>query len=148
MRHPDLPWDFRGLSTNPNTTVRLVDTFGDAPWDYCLLGSLPSLRLEDVARRPGKPWRVGLTRHIGTEQVLADPNPAPYSWDWHAISRSTFLDITCVSRAPHLPWEWDEINSNGVVTADDVREHPHLPWDEYQLMCNPKCYDAVADRFL
>ena len=131
LARPDLPWDYEGLSANPNTTLRLVDAMPDAPWDYGLLGSMPTLKLEDVRARFGRGWLIGLTDHINMQALLCQPQ---LPWDWHGVSRSPHLDIAAVAQDPSLPWDWDEINCNPAVTLRHVHAFPHLPWNPEMLL--------------
>jgi hypothetical protein len=33
-RHPDKPWDWNGISRNPNITTDFIDKYPDKPWDW------------------------------------------------------------------------------------------------------------------
>jgi hypothetical protein len=34
LKHPEIKWDYIGLSANPNITWEIVDAYPDKPWDY------------------------------------------------------------------------------------------------------------------
>ena len=54
--HPDQPWDWVGLSSNPNMTMEFVMAHPDQPWDWDGLSSNPNMTLELVMAHPDQPW--------------------------------------------------------------------------------------------
>ena len=52
----DKPWDWYGLSINPNITMNDVKNNPDKPWNYIWLSSNPNVTMNDVKNNPDKPW--------------------------------------------------------------------------------------------
>ena len=54
--NPDKPWNWCGLSMNPNVTTEYVTNNPDKPWDWYWLSRNPNITMEDVTNNPDKPW--------------------------------------------------------------------------------------------
>ena len=39
LEHPDKPWDYSRMSSNPNITWDIVEENPDVPWDYIVLSA-------------------------------------------------------------------------------------------------------------
>ena len=60
------PWDWRGLSSNPNITFDIVQTHPDKPWNWQNLSYNPNITFDNILAHPDKPW------------------------NWYNLSRNTF----------------------------------------------------------
>jgi hypothetical protein len=56
LDNPDKPWNYIGLSYNPNITWEVVQQNQDKPWDYGWLSYNPNITWEIVKQNPDKPW--------------------------------------------------------------------------------------------
>jgi hypothetical protein len=54
--HPDKPWDWRGISSNPNITMETIEAHPDKPWNWWMISSNPNLTMEMIQAHPDKPW--------------------------------------------------------------------------------------------
>ena len=53
---PNKPWDWYGLSANPNVTWAIVEANLDKPWDWDWLSANPNVTWAIVKANPDKPW--------------------------------------------------------------------------------------------
>jgi len=62
--YPDKPWNWYGLSSNPNISWEIVCSNPDKPWDWYELSMNPNITLEIVCSNPDKPWNwYGLSKN-------------------------------------------------------------------------------------
>ena len=54
--NPDKPWDWAGLSENPNITMEIVLANPDKPWDWEYLSYNPNITWEIIEDNLDKPW--------------------------------------------------------------------------------------------
>jgi hypothetical protein len=54
--YPNIPWDWSGLSYNPNITMQFVLDHQDKPWDWWGLSRNPNISINDVLDYPDKSW--------------------------------------------------------------------------------------------
>jgi len=54
--NPDIPWDYRALSNNPNITWDIIKANPDKPWDYTLLSFNPKITLDIVMNNTDRAW--------------------------------------------------------------------------------------------
>ena len=54
--NPGLPWSYEYLSMNPNITLEIVQSNPGLPWSYEYLSMNPNITLEIVQSNPGLPW--------------------------------------------------------------------------------------------
>ena len=86
--HPDVPWDWIGISRNSNITMAYIEAHPDVPWDWDGISFNPNLTMAYVEAHPDKPW------------------------DWAGISYNLNLTMAYVEVHPDKPWDWDEISCN------------------------------------
>jgi hypothetical protein len=56
LDNPEEEWDYIELSTNPNTTLRIIKNNSDLPWDYSWLSCNCNVTWEFIQKNPDKPW--------------------------------------------------------------------------------------------
>jgi hypothetical protein len=54
--NPDKPWNYNGLSLNPNITWEIVCKNPDEPWNYYYLSFNPNITWKIVKANIDKPW--------------------------------------------------------------------------------------------
>ena len=54
--HPEKPWDWRGLSANPNITFDIVLAHPDKPWNWGCLSNNPNITFDNILSYSDKPW--------------------------------------------------------------------------------------------
>jgi hypothetical protein len=52
----DKPWNWNGLSTNPNITMDIVEANPDKPWSWNYLSKNPNITMDIVESNLDKPW--------------------------------------------------------------------------------------------
>jgi hypothetical protein len=67
--NPDLPWDWDGLSGNPNITWEIVKSNLDKPWSWVGLSWNPNITWEIVKSNLDKPWNWRGLRNILYREV-------------------------------------------------------------------------------
>ena len=56
LEFSDKPWNWNGLSCNPNITMNFVKANPDKPWDWNELSRNPNITMDFVKANPDKPW--------------------------------------------------------------------------------------------
>ena len=51
-----IPWDWKGISRNPNIDFSLVERFPERNWCWMSLSSHPKITLETINSNPNFPW--------------------------------------------------------------------------------------------
>jgi hypothetical protein len=51
-----MPWEWSGISRNPNITMEFIEKHLDSPWDWNTISSNPNLTMEFIEANPDKPW--------------------------------------------------------------------------------------------
>jgi len=54
--HPDMPWDWRGISVNHTITMEMIEAHPDKPWDWYWISDNPNLTIEFIEKNIHKPW--------------------------------------------------------------------------------------------
>src|SRR5271157_2378554 len=115
--HPDKPWNWYGISSNSNITMKMIDNhssrFGetsckagsDKPWDWSSISDNPNLTLNMIDDYLDKPW------------------------DWTRISRNPNITMKMIDDHPDKPWDWSCISYNHNITMKMIDDHPDKPWD-------------------
>ena len=54
--YPDKPWDWHGISANPNITWDIISSHRDKPWDWFWISYNPNITWDIIQNNPDKPW--------------------------------------------------------------------------------------------
>ena len=54
--NPDKPWNWSGISSNPNITLDIIKANSDKPWDWSGISYNPNITLDFIKANPDKPW--------------------------------------------------------------------------------------------
>jgi len=77
---PKKRWNYKFLSSNPNITWSIVQANPDKPWDYCNLSKNPNITWSIVKANPDKPWNYNFLFLNQTNR---------YNWPSNIIKRWT-----------------------------------------------------------
>ena len=88
LDNPDNPWEWTGISLNPNLTMDFINVNPDNPWKWRAISENLSITIRDIIDNPDKPWY----------------------WDW--ISRNPSITMKDINDNPDKPWNWVAISSN------------------------------------
>ena len=86
--HPDKPWDWEGISCNPNLTLEFIEAHSEKPWNWHGISRNPNITMEFIEAHPEKPW------------------------NWYGISRNPNLTMEYIEAHPEMPWNWFGISWN------------------------------------
>jgi hypothetical protein len=56
LDHPEMDWNWRFISMNPNLTWEIVKNRPDLPWNWESLSGHPNITLDIINANPDKPW--------------------------------------------------------------------------------------------
>ena len=84
----DKPWDWDGISCNPNITMAEIKANPDKQWRWDWISGNPNITMEMINANPDKPWY------------------------WDAISRNPKLTMDFIKSNPDKPWDWYKISFN------------------------------------
>ena len=59
LDHPEKPWDWLGISENPNVTMEDIISNPEKPWDWLGVSVNPNITMEFIISHPDKPWDWG-----------------------------------------------------------------------------------------
>ena len=82
-KNPDKPWDWDGISRNPNITMEMIENDPDKPWNWKYISINPNLTIEMIENNLDKPW------------------------DWEEISNNPNITIEWIDKYPNKPWYWN-----------------------------------------
>ena len=136
-KHPNLPWEYKYLSYNPNTTQEYIEQHPTIDWHWRMIPRKVKIDLEFILSRPNVNWSwsfISGNLGISFETILEHPDKA---WDWKYISSRSDLTLDFVLSHPDLPWDWLEISRNPVISAEDADRHPDKPWQWDSLLDKP-----------
>lgn len=128
---PELPWDFKYVSKNPNVTiVDVVDNYPDLPWNYSSLSVNPNITETVVfIEYPGLPWdyrQLSLNQNITYDSVRAYPD---VSWYYPFLSRNPSIKLDNVVNNMDKPWDWTALTLQHWATANLIIKNHGLPWN-------------------
>ena len=63
-KHPNKPWNWNGISYNPNITMDIIDKYFDKPWNWYGISGNPNITMEFIEKNLDKPWIwTGISRN-------------------------------------------------------------------------------------
>ena len=94
--NPEKPWDWYGISENPNITMKIVLDNPDKPWNWDWISCNPNI----------------------TWDIIKD-NPKEY-WNWYYISCNPNITWDIIRDNPDKPWDWVYISKNKLQKEKDL----------------------------
>ncbi len=88
-----------GFSRNVNTTIEMIETLPDNPWDWQYLSANPNLTIEMLRKNRNRPW------------------------DYWYVSCNPILTMEIIEEFS-ADWNWYFISSNPSITMEDVEKYP------------------------
>ena len=55
-KYPEKPWDWGGISSNPNITMEMIEKHPEKPWSWNGISYNPNITMEFIEKYPEKPW--------------------------------------------------------------------------------------------
>jgi hypothetical protein len=136
LSHPDKPWDWQIISSNPNITMQFIIDNPDKPWDWGTISRHPNITMQNILDHPDKPWDWGtISRHPNiTMQFILDNPDKP--WNWWYISQNPSITMQNIVDNPDKPWDWNGISGNPNITMQFILDNPNKPWNWRWISCN------------
>ena len=120
VEHPNLRWDGRNLSRNPNITLDFVKQTDDAIFD-------PD-ELEPIFNQQGQ---IQYSRFENIKPCIR------LTWDWIQLSCNPAISLQEIEDNPTLPWDEQSLSNHPNLTLDFVERHPEKKWNwsNIQIVC-------------
>ena len=137
--HYNLPWDFQGVSQNPNLNIYYVKLFHNQgkKLNWNSISKHPKITMDDMRENPRFPWnprQVALNPNITTEFITTNNH---WKWDYTLLSQNPNIKLEFVFQNISLPWSWTCLSSHPKLNARIILKYPHLPWNWYHISANP-----------
>ena len=118
QNNPEKPWNWNGISYNPNITFNIIRENPEKPWNWYNLSQNPNITWDIIQNNLEKPW------------------------NWDGISRNPNITFNIIRENPEREWNWIEISYNNFTKEKEkfirqkYRKHfmgEGLGYDEYSL---------------
>jgi len=104
-------WSYRGLSTNRNITMDIVEKYSKKPWVHHDLSYNPNITIDYVKNHIDLPDSNGCFER----QWI--------NWDWLELTVSKAIKMENIEDNPRLPWRWKAVPLNPNVSWDFIRRN-------------------------
>jgi hypothetical protein len=54
--YPKKPWNWYGISCNPNITMEFIEKHPEKPWNWYKISNNPNITMEMIEKHPEKLW--------------------------------------------------------------------------------------------
>lgn len=149
--NPNLPWDYKLLSLNPNITWEIIINNPNKPWDWCYLAANPNITWDLMYENLGVTsiWETRKILHIlgiyckfsvlksfvkrpvDTIKIIID---GLRRWKWETYSFNPNVTFEFMCSHPHIKWDYYYISK--FVPINHVMANPHIDWSYYKLSSN------------
>ncbi len=150
ISHPELPWDYMDVFSNPNFTIDLWDIIGElysendnAPlythWVFkSYIEGHPTLDIDFVLENhtdcnfEADIWNMAST-HIDTKYIDIFPD---FPWKYAFVSENRTLTQEFIENHSNEDWDMDDLSSNPAVCMGFIRKHPQMNWNWRSISLN------------
>ena len=137
--YTNIPWDFRGVSQNPNLNIYYVNLYFQQGrnLDWNAISQHPKITMEDIQTHPHLKWQgkyVALNPNITTHFITSQVN---WVWDYGQLSKNPSLRLRYVFQNLQLDWCWTSLSSHPRLTPGIIAKYPDLPWSWFHISANP-----------
>lgn len=134
-----IPWDYKGVSCNPNLTIYYVKKFYSQKkeLDWFEISKHPNFTMETIISDKQLPWNPkGMTLNPNINFQMVKSNPFT-KWDYTLLSSNPNIKIEDVRRNLRLPWSWTNLSGNPNLTIPFIRRFIDKEWNWNMLSSNP-----------
>lgn len=138
--NPEKPWQWDEISNNPNLTLAYVLVHMDRPWDWIKISENPAISAADVIEHPELPWNWrAISKNINPSFTMEfySTNMHNTLLRWIELSDHPQLTLDFVKAHMDKPWYWSYISQNPAISLSDITANPELPWDWSGIASNP-----------
>ncbi len=171
--HPELPWDWKGLSRNPTILSdhnfvkqnlskmdkeQLIKTM---PLSFLMYHSFhyffsyifwkcisvnPTLTTKFVLDNLQEDWCwSSLSCHPSFTSEFIEQHPS-LPWDWKSIGCNRSITPEFVERNLNKQWYWTKLSENPSIIPL-IFSHPEYPWDWYMVSSNPSLTKELIQTY-
>ena len=112
LKYSDKPWDWSGISCNPNITMGVIEKYPDKPWNWGDISYNPNITMDIIEKYPNKPW------------------------SWNGISCNPNITMEFINKNLDKPWFWYWISCNPNISMEFIEKYPDKPWDWIGISLN------------
>jgi len=128
--HPEWPWDYDGLSENPNLTWEIVQKSPHQPWNYYKLTIHPCVTWKIIMDHPELPWKFSLfVRNPNATWEILQQHPE-IEWNYSLAAESHHIvtwEIVCSH--PEIKWNYSALSRNQNITWSHITSRPPKFWE-------------------
>jgi hypothetical protein len=171
--HPELPWDWKGLSRNPSilsdhnfvrqhlSKMDREHIIKKMPLSFLLQHSVhyffshifwkcvcvnPTLTTQFVLDNLQEDWHwPSLSCHPSCTPEFIESHP-DFPWDWKSIGCNDSITPDFVERHIHKQWDWVKLSQNRSMIPL-ILSHPEYPWNWYIVSSNPSLTKELVQQF-
>jgi hypothetical protein len=112
LSHPNVPWDWRGVTQNPSVTWEIIQKYPKCPWDFDCISENPNITWEIVQNNPD------------------------YNWDFRVLTSNHNFSLKFILEHPDIPWNYSEVSKKPGVNQELLLEYIDLDWNWYYILNN------------
>lgn len=119
-KHPEIKWNYRILSDNPNITPDIRSKYPQYPWKP--LKAKKVSKKNDIEKKSKQPiFRNMLKQSAGLHEDRFD------------LSSSLKINWQIVRDNPTIPWDWNKLTINPSISLQDILGNSNYPWNWNEL---------------
>ena len=115
INNPELPWNWKAISSNKKVTQDDLIENPQCEWDYSKLSN-----------------------HIDINFVYSNID---LSWNYSVLSER--VNINFILQNPTMPWDFSRMSSNPTLTIQYILDHPNNEWRWCSIINNNNMYDLL-----
>ena len=148
-QHPELPWDWKGLSRNPMilsdhnfvkehlSKMDKENLIKTMPLSFLLQHSIHYFFSYIF-------WKcISVNPTLTTQFVLDNLQE---EWYWPSLSCHPSFTPEFIEGHSNFPWDWKSIGCNESITPEFVERHIHKQWDWSKLSQNPRMIPLILSH--
>lgn len=149
-RNPNLDWyhiqlfhknkkdlDWEAISKHPNITMQIIKGNSMFPWNVDGMSLNPNITSKFIALNPGVKWNYMLLSENPAVKLRFIFKNLDKPWCWVKISSHPRLTIGIIQKYPQLKWNWYRISANSAFNLDIARHYIDFPWSFAGFSANP-----------
>jgi len=149
-RHPEIKWNYKGLSNNPNLTIDYVDAHPELPWCWINISYNDGISIKTVVENGDKPWDWDMIsgRRYLTKEMIEEYIKMP--WNWVFIVYNKDIPIEFIQKNISKAEETEEykqgikirdkipelVNIEPQYTMEDIETNPTINWHVSEIRRN------------
>jgi hypothetical protein len=131
-KFPQIRWNYKLLSRNPNITLNYIARNPTKNWDYNFMSYNPNISAEFIKSNIDQKWNwLAISSVISLNDIINNPE---LPWNYTYVSTNPNVNIKFILSNLDKNWNFNHLSNNQSIKIYQILTYSNLPWNYYFII--------------